>query len=265
MTEAEDHAASTGESSTDQVLTDQILTELSGDTLTVTLNRPEVRNAQTPQMWRTLASIARGVPSHVRFVLLTGSGVDFSAGLDRAVLADTGTDGMIAALQADATGFIESAQEGFRAWQQIPQTVIAAVQGNVIGAGFQLALASDILIAEPNARFALRETAIGLVPDLGGTGALIDALGYRRTFALCATGDFLSASDAADAGLVHALHDDLASGVADVCDRLRGIDAGAVSDVKRLLRQVASDRDSWKAEREIQVERLRVLFGQARS
>ena len=53
--------------------------------------------------------------------------------------------------------------------------------------------------------------------------------------------------------------------MADVCDRLRGIDAGAVSDVKRLLRQVASDRDSWKAEREIQVERLRVLFGQARS
>ena len=142
MTEAEDPAASTGAPSTDQ-----IRTELSGDTLTVTLNRPEVRNAQTPQMWRTLASIARGVPAHVRFVLLTGSGVDFSAGLDRAVLADTGTDGMIAALQADATGFIEAAQEGFRAWQQIPQTVIAAVQGNVIGAGFQLALASDILIA----------------------------------------------------------------------------------------------------------------------
>ncbi len=193
----------------------------------MTLNRPEVRNAQTPDMWQTLATLARSVPTDVRFVVLTGAGVDFSAGLDRAVLADSGPEGMIARLQADASGFIEAAQEGFRAWSQIPQTVIAVVQGNVIGAGFQLALASDVIIAEPGARFALRETSIGLVPDLGGTGALIDALGYRRTFALCATGDFLSAAEAANAGLVHAVEEDVVAALTRLCDQLRGVDAGA--------------------------------------
>jgi enoyl-CoA hydratase/carnithine racemase len=139
--------------------------------------------------------------------------------------------------------------------------VIAAVQGNVIGAGFQLALASDVLIAEPSARFALRESAIGLVPDLGGTGALIDALGYRRTFALCATGDFLSAEQAAAVGLVHSIDEDLHAGVDRLCEQLRAVDAGAVADVKRLLRRVAGDQDSWQAEREVQLGRLRALFG----
>jgi enoyl-CoA hydratase/carnithine racemase len=240
-----------------------IITDLSGDTLTVTLNRPEVRNAQTPDMWQTLATLARSVPTDVRFVVLTGAGVDFSAGLDRAVLADSGPEGMIARLQADASGFIEAAQEGFRAWSQIPQTVIAVVQGNVIGAGFQLALASDVIIAEPGARFALRETSIGLVPDLGGTGALIDALGYRRTFALCATGDFLSAAEAANAGLVHAVEEDVVAALTRLCDQLRGVDAGAVADLKQLLRQVASDQDSWHHERNMQLGRLQALFGQA--
>jgi len=240
-----------------------IITEHSGDTLTVTLNRPEVRNAQTPDMWRTLAAFARSVPTDVRFVVLKGAGVDFSAGLDRAVLADSGPEGMIARLQADASGFIEAAQEGFRVWSQLPQTVIAAVQGNVIGAGFQLALASDVIIAEPGARFALRETSIGLVPDLGGTGALIDALGYRRTFALCATGDFLSAREAADAGLVHAVEEDVAAGLVRLCEQLRGIDAGTLADLKQLLRQVASDQDSWQSERVVQLGRLQALFGQA--
>jgi len=242
-----------------------IVTDYAGDTLTVTLNRPEVRNAQTPQMWRTLAVIARSVPQDARFVVLKGAGVDFSAGLDRTALADTGPQGMIAALQSDPESFIETAQEGFRAWQEIRQTVIASVQGNVIGAGFQLALASDILLAEPDARFALRETSIGLVPDLGGTGALIDALGYRRTFALCATGDFLSARQAAEIGLVHAIDEDLPARVTGLLEQLREVDAGAVADLKRLLHQVASDRDSWRAEREVQLRRLQALFGRSQS
>lgn len=241
-----------------------ILTDLDGDVLRVTLNRPEVRNAQTPQMWSRLAEIAHQVPDQARFVVLAGAGVDFSAGLDRGVFADDGPDGMIAALQSDPDGFIKQAQEGFRAWIEIPQTVIAEVQGNVIGAGFQLALASDFLIAAPGARFALRETSIGLIPDLGGTGALIDALGYRRTFALCATGDFLVARQALDCGLVHELAEDVSVATGELIERLRGVDSGAVSDLKRVLRAVARDRDSWDEERSVQIRRLAALFGQGR-
>lgn len=242
-----------------------IVTSFEEDTLTVTLNRPEVRNAQTPAMWHELARIATTVPSEARFVVLAGAGVDFSAGLDRQVLTETGSHGMVAALQEDPESFIDSAQAGFRAWTQIPQTVVALVQGNAIGAGFQLALASDVIMCTPNARFALRETSIGLVPDLGGTGALIDSLGYRRTFALCATGEFLSAQAALEAGLVHTIADDLQEGRAHLFEQLRGADPGAVADLKQLLRRVAGDQDSWTSEREIQVQRLRMLFRQENS
>jgi len=150
---------------------------------------------------------------------------------------------------------------GFSAWTRMPQVVIAAVHGNAIGAGFQIALASDLIIAAPGARFAMRETSIGLVPDLGGTGALIDALGYRRAFGLCVTGEFLSAEKAHDWGLVFALAEELDAGVSEVLERLRGVDAGSVADLKSLLRRVARDLDSWDTEREVQVRRLSTLFG----
>jgi len=232
-----------------------------GDVVRITLNRPEVRNAQTPQMWDYLAEIGESLPDEARFVILRGEGVDFSAGLDRNIFADTSADGMIAALKRDPDAFIVQAQRAFRVWTQIPQIVIAAVQGNVIGAGFQLALASDLLIAGPDARFALRETSIGLVPDLGGTGALIDAIGYRRTFAMCATGDFLSAEQARDAGIVDEIAPDLETAIEQRISRLREVNAGSLTDLKRLLRTVASDQDSWSDERRIQIERLQALFG----
>lgn len=239
----------------------QVLVQVDDDVVRITLNRPEVRNAQTPQMWDYLAELGESLPEQARFVVVAGAGVDFSAGLDRGIFADTSSTGMIASLQRDPDGFIARAQRAFRVWTQVPQVVVAAVQGNVIGAGFQLALASDLLIADNGARFALRETSIGLVPDLGGTGALIDAIGYRRTFALCATGDFLPAAQARDAGLVHELTSDLTASTHELIDRLRGVDRGSITDLKRLLRAVASDQDSWDAERRIQIQRLQGLFG----
>lgn len=239
----------------------EILVSIDEDCATVTLARPEVRNAQTPDMWRQLSEIALSMPASVRFVVLAGQGKDFSAGLDRNALAGP----MIAELQRDPHAFISAAQEGFRAWSRIPQTVIALVQGNAIGAGFQLALASDLIIATPEARFAMRETSIGLVPDLGGTGALVDALGYRRAFALCATGDFIGADEAHRCGIVHRVTDSLEGALADLLEHLRAIDAGAIADVKSLLRSVARDQDSWSREREVQVQRLATLFGAATS
>lgn len=240
---------------------DEVLVSIDGDCATVTLARPEVRNAQTPDMWLKFAQIAASIPASVRFVVLVGQGQDFSAGLDRNALAGS----MIADLQRDPHGFISAAQEGFAAWSRLPQTVIAVVQGNAIGAGFQLALASDLIVAAPDSRFAMREASIGLVPDLGGTGALIDALGYRRSFALCATGEFLGAEEAHRWGLVHRVAEDREQALAELLEQLRSVDAGAVTDLKTLLRRVARDQDSWDRERDVQVRRLATLFGAASS
>ncbi len=240
---------------------DRILVTTDNDVMHVTLNRPEVRNAQTPAMWEHLAQIASDIPGSVRFVVLSGKGQDFSAGLDRAVLAE----GMLTDLQTNPGDFIERAQEGFARWTRIPQVVIAQVQGNAIGAGFQLALASDMIVASPDARFAMKEVAIGLVPDLGGTGALVDAIGYRRAFALCATGSFLSAEDALAWGLVHKVAEDPQVAVDELLGNLRQLDGASIADIKALLQSVASDRDSWGKERGAQVQRLATLFGGGRS
>jgi enoyl-CoA hydratase/carnithine racemase len=240
---------------------DRIVVHIDNDVMQVTLNRPEVRNAQTPAMWEQLAHIAGDIPATVRFVVLSGQGQDFSAGLDRSVLAE----GMLADLQTDPEDFIARAQEGFARWTRIPQVVIAQVHGNAIGAGFQLALASDVIIAAPGARFAMREVSIGLVPDLGGVGALIDALGYRRAFALCATGEFLSAEQAHAWGLVHSLAEDPAAATDEFMEVLRQLDGPTIADIKVLLQSVASDRDSWSHERSAQISRLATLFRASRT
>lgn len=234
-----------------------IAVTVDGDRATVSLTRPEVRNAQTPEMWNQLADIGRSMPDDVRFVILRGEGDDFSSGLDRNALAGP----MIEQLRDDPNPFISAAQAGFAVWSNIPQVVIAQVQGNAIGAGFQLALASDVIVAAPNSRFAMRETSLGLIPDLGGTGALVDALGYRRTFALCATGDFLSADEAQRWGVVHRVADDASAAVAVLIEQLRGLDIGALRDLKTVLRTVARDQQSWEAERDVQLRRLAALFG----
>lgn len=235
---------------------DRIVVESDGDVLRVKLNRPEVRNAQTPAMWEQFASIADEIPAGTRFVVLSGEGKDFSAGLDRAVLAE----GMLTDLQSDPDGFIARAQEGFARWTRIPQVVIAQVQGNAIGAGFQLALASDVIIAAPDARFAMREVSIGLVPDLGGTGALVDAIGYRRAFMLCATGGFVSAEQAREWGLVHSVAEDPSAACEELIETFRPLDAATVGDIKGLLQRVAGDRDSFDAERSAQIQRLGTLL-----
>lgn len=235
---------------------DRIVVDIDGDVMHVVLNRPEVRNAQTPAMWEQLAQIADQVPTDVRFVVLSGAGPDFSAGLDRTVLAE----GMLADLQHDPAAFITQAQSGFACWTRIPQVVIAQVQGNAIGAGFQLALASDLIIAAPSARFSMREVTIGLVPDLGGTGALVDAIGYRRAFGLCATGEFLSAEQAHSWGLVHQLAEEPSVATELLLAHLRELDGATIGDIKALLQTVATDRNSWSKENIAQVQRLATLL-----
>ena len=91
---------------------------------------------------------------------------------------------------------IAAYQEGFTAWAECPAVVIAQVHGYAIGAGFQLALAADLRVASLDAWFAMRETSLGLVPDLGGTGPLVHLVGYARALEICATGRPVSAPEA---------------------------------------------------------------------
>lgn len=183
--------------------------DITGPVATITLDSPERRNAQTPITWAALRRIGATLPRDVRIVTVRGEGPSFSAGLDRAMFSPEGMPGApafndIARLSdRHAEDIGAEFQAGF-SWLAHPGIVsIAVVQGNAIGAGFQLALACDLRIATDDAVFAMPETSLGLVPDLGGTRALAQLIGTSRALELCATGRPVTAAEADRIGLVN--------------------------------------------------------------
>ena len=235
---------------------------------TITLNRPDVRNAQTPAMWRALAEIGRQIPDDVRVVVVTGHGETFSAGLDRAMLDPTtrGQESVIGLLSLDdeqVCAAIDEFQRGFTFLRDRRFVSIAAVRGYAIGAGFQLALACDLRVVADDVQFSMRESALGLVPDLTGTKPLVESVGYARALEICATARMVGAREAVDIGLAnHAVPvADLAATVADLAAALAAPMPDVVSETKTLL-QGAADRDldeQRRLEREAQVRRFRAL------
>ena len=161
---------------------DHVRIERDDAIVRVTLTNPAARNAQTPATWRRLASIPELLDDTVRAVVLSAEGASFSAGLDRRMLTPDGVPGerSLMALMADSESvmdeFIQQAQSAFTWWRTVPQVTVALVQGHAVGAGFQLALACDVMIVADDAKLAMRETSLGLVPDLGGTQPLPEGL-----------------------------------------------------------------------------------------
>src|SRR5690606_1655176 len=98
---------------------------------------------------------------------------------------------------------IASFQEAFAWWRRPDLISVAAVQGHAIGAGFQLALAADIRVCADAVRVAMKETSLGLVPDLTGTHPLVDLLGYSRALEICVPGRFVHAAEAERTGLAN--------------------------------------------------------------
>jgi enoyl-CoA hydratase/carnithine racemase len=242
---------------------------VAGPLATVTLNRPEHRNAQTPATWRALAEVgARVLGTGSRVVVLRAEGRSFSAGLDRAMFGPgvPGEPGLtrlagLSAAELDRT--IEGFQEAFTWWRDERVVSIAAVQGHAVGAGFQLALACDLRLLAQDARLAMRETSLGLVPDLAGTHPLVSLVGYPRALEICATGRWVGAEEAERIGLASLVvpSDDLASATADLVAALLAAPADAVRATKALLREAGGRTfdEQRAAERVSQASRLRDL------
>ena len=236
---------------------------------TVTLDRPDRRNAQTPSMWAALAHVGDSLGDDVRVVVLRGEGQSFSAGLDRRLIDGTGIEGEddIPGLMAQSDDaiveWIDVCQQGFT-WLRDPRFVsIAVVHGHAYGAGFQLALSCDYRIATPEAAFCMKESALGLVPDLTGTKPLVEAVGYSRALDICATARVVGGEEAAAMGLVNVLvdADGLEDEVAAAVARFATPPHGAVSATKAIV-QAASENDldtQRLLERRTQIGRLREL------
>ena len=244
----------------------RLAVQLTDAVLTITLDRPDIRNAQLPATWEALAHIGSRVPAAVRVVILRGAGESFSAGLDRTMFSP-GPDSVLRQLASApdsvAHGQIAEYQRGFT-WLADPSFIsIAAVTGHAVGAGFQLALACDLLLAADDAQFCMAEVGLGLVPDLGGTGPLVRAVGYQRALEICATGRRIGAAEAVRIGLALARipNDEFDQALSDLTDALISPPTDAVRAVTRLLAgaRESSPADQLVQEQNEQLNRVRDL------
>ena len=238
----------------------------------MTLDSPDRRNAQTPATWARLAEIGEQLPPSVRVVLLRANGPSFSAGLDRSVLTGKPADATGTGVATDGSGTtlaalrqlsaaaldqtLEKFQGAFTWWQRPGLLSIAAVGGHAVGAGFQLALACHLRVVADDALFAMRETTLGLVPDLTGTQRLVSAVGEATALELCLTGRWLTAEEAVARGLaVRAVpREELDDAAADLATAILSSPATAVNETIALLVSARgrTPQQQWQAEREAQ-------------
>ena len=242
-----------------------VRTARDGAVLTVTLDRPDQLNAQTPATWAALAAVGASLDDDVRVVVLRGEGRSFSAGLDRSLFsADPSTTGGLGELgrmpAEQAQERIRCYQGGFR-WLRSPGIVsIAAVQGHAIGAGAQLALACDLRVLTDDASLRLPEVTLGLVPDLTGTSTLAELVGYSRALEICLTGRPVPAAEALALGMANAVvpREGLDAAVAQLVGALTTPPAGAVRETAALVRSAVRNDPAAQdaAERAAQARRL---------
>jgi enoyl-CoA hydratase/carnithine racemase len=172
-----------------------LLIEVSGGLATVTINRPEVRNAMNAQVLADIrAALARlRTDDEVGAVVFTGAGEKaFVAGADINQLRHYTIE----------SGLVSEMQRLYDEVEAFEKPTIAAVNGFALGGGCELALACDIRIAAEHARFGLPETTLSVLPAAGGTQRLARLVGTGRAIELILTGRFVDAAEAMRIGLV---------------------------------------------------------------
>ena len=196
---------------------------------TLILNRPDVLNALNRQMRIEITEALTDLPAGTRCVVMTGSGRGFCSGQDLSD-RDGGTVDLEATLRDEYEPML-------RAIVNCPVPVIAAVNGIAVGAGANLALVADVVIAAESAVLGQAFTRIGLIPDAGGTWAIPRAVGQARAMGMMLFADQIPARQAADWGLIwQALPDDeFAAGVAARARHLADGPTGAYISIRQAL------------------------------
>ena len=213
---------------------DPLSVSLDGGVLSVTFNRPDSLNSLTATMMETLCDVldqAAG-DSAVKVVRLGGAGRGFCAGA-----GISAEDQAQAGVADDIDPLLAAVNIAVRKIADLPQPVVAVVQGPAAGVGVSLALACDIVMASETAFFLLAFTKIGLMPD-GGASALVAAsIGRARAMTMALLAERLSATDAFDVGLVSSVHpaDEFESAVASVIGKLASGPAVALRQTKQAI------------------------------
>jgi 2-(1,2-epoxy-1,2-dihydrophenyl)acetyl-CoA isomerase len=165
---------------------------------TVTINRPQRKNAVTGDMWAQLAETFRSLAAdtEVRCVVITGAGGEFCSGADLAARSASGKPmHQLAAMR--------HVNDAALSLHRMPQPTIAKVRGVAVGAGCNMALGCDLVVASETARFSEIFAKRGLSLDFGGSWILPRRVGLHRAKELALFGDIISAADARELGLVN--------------------------------------------------------------
>lgn len=160
----------------------------------ITINRPKVLNALSTAVLEELVSVLEdfGARKDVRAVVITGGAEVFAAGADLKAMSE-----------ADMLGILYEPRP--QLWQRISdfrKPLIAAVNGYALGAGCELVMHADIVVAGETAKFGQPEINMGIIPGAGGTQRLIRAVGKSLAMKMVLAGEFISAAEALAAGLV---------------------------------------------------------------
>lgn len=211
-----------------------LIVERSEGVVTVTLNRPEKKNAMTDTMWRELMAVLGEMAGRTedRVLVITGAGDGFCSGADLgASTAPSGVGGALARMRLVG--------QAAMTLHEFPKPTIAAVNGVAVGAGCNLALGCDIVMASDRARFSEIFSKRGLVVDFGGSWLLPRLIGLHRAKELVFLADVIDAAEAERIGLVNHVipHDEFDGRVAEMAARLVALPPAQLAVSKKLLNQ----------------------------
>lgn len=215
----------------------KVLYEVAGRVATLTLNRPEKRNALDDETIAELKAsfAAADADADVRVIVLRGAGDDFCAGGDLSQLEKIAAQASREENLADAM----SLGDLFIQMRRLRKPIVAAVRGNAVAGGAGLATACDVVIAEDRAVFGYPEVKLGFVPAMV-MAMLIRAAGEKHVFELAALGNTITAQDALRIGLVNRVvpAENFDADVQSFVDELSKRSASAVQLIKKLVYEI---------------------------
>ena len=209
-----------------------VIYEKNGSIACVTLNRPQALNAFSVQMRDDLFEIlsAIKVDDEVRVVLLKGAG-------DKAFCAGADLREFLTAPSAVKARHIRSVRDLWRLFMSMPQPLIAALHGYVLGSGIEIALFCDLRIAAPDVVFGFPEVTLGILPAAGGTQTLPRILGLSGALDMLLTGRRLNAQEALSKGMVNQIvpRENLLCAAEELARKIASYDPVAVWNAKQAL------------------------------
>ena len=227
--------------------------ERRGSVALVTLNRPEARNAISPEVSAAMVEILDSVEADadLRAVVLTGAGEVFSAGADLKVIA-SGRAGDISAVKGGFAGIVS---------RDFPKPIIAAVNGPALAGGFEIVLSCDLVVAADTARFGIPEVKRGLLAAAGGLIRLPKRVPLAIALEMAMTGDPVDAQRALALGLVNRVvpADAVVETAVALADTIGQNSPIAVRNSRQLVREAAEmdEAAGWVRTGELAVEVFR--------